>query len=180
MLRTEMDQRTAYLPLSRPLSRVSYYFGKWTGIAWFCALNLGLLTLVLYIALRVTGGGINFALVQATLLIWIESLMVSAIAMLISLFLRQGLAIMVCMAYLFLSHNHEQIDFLRKQAGESGAVFGMLKKLTPNAQVMLMDTRVYYDISLGDFEMFQRMLYGVAWALVFMMIGNAVFYRKNL
>jgi hypothetical protein len=43
-----------------------------------------------------------------------------------------------------------------------------------------MDTRVYYDIALGDFEMFQRILYGCAWALLFMLLGNAVFYRKNL
>jgi hypothetical protein len=180
LLRTEIDQRIAYLPLTRPVSRVSYYFGKWVGIALFCALNLLLLTLVLYIALRVTGGGFNHALAQATLLIWFESLLVSSIAMLVSLYLRQGLAIMVCMAYLFLSHNHEQIDFLRKQAGDSAPVFGLLKYLTPNAQILLMDTRVYYDIALGDFEMFQRILYGCAWALLFMLLGNAVFYRKNL
>ncbi len=180
MLRTEVEQRVAYLPLSRPVSRVSYFFGKWIGIAGFCALNLFLLSGVLLIALRVTGGGLNEALVQATVLIWCESLMVSAVALMLSLFFRQGLAVMISMAYLFLSHNHDQIEFLRKQAGESSLLFSLLKRLTPNGQVMLMDTRVYYDIALGDFEMFQRIAYGLAWALLFMLIGNAVFYRKNL
>lgn len=180
LLRTEMDQRIAYLPLSRPLSRVSFYFGKWAGVGLFCALNLTLLTLVLLIALRVTGGGFHLALIQATILIWFESLMVSAIAMLVSLFLRQGLSVMVCMAYLFLSHNHEQIEFLRKQAGEGSAVFGVLKLFTPNAQVLLMDTRVYYEITLSGFDLFQRVLYGLAWAILFMLVGNTVFYRKNL
>ena len=59
-------------------------------------------------------------------------------------------------------------------------MFSFIKQLTPNAQVLLMDTRVYYDITLSGFEMFQRMGYGLAWALLFMLIGNAVFYRKNL
>ncbi len=180
LLRSEVEQRVAYLPLSRPVSRVSYFFGKWLGIAWFCALNLLLLTAVLWIALRVTGGGVNEALIQATLLIWFESLLVSATAMLVSLFFRQGLSVMVCMAYLFLSHNHDQLEFLKKQAGDGSAVFSILKQLTPNAQVLLMDTRVYYDVALSDFEMIQRMGYGLAWAMLFMLIGNAVFYRKNL
>ncbi len=180
LLRSEVEQRVAYLPLSRPVSRVSYFFGKWIGISWFCGVNLMLLTGVLWVALSVTGGGVNEALIQATLLIWIESLMVSAIAMLVSLFFRQGLSVMVCMAYLFLSHNHDQLDFLKKQAGDGSPVFSLLMQLTPNGQVLLMDTRVYYDVALGGFEMVQRMGYGLAWALLFMLIGNAVFYRKNL
>jgi hypothetical protein len=100
--------------------------------------------------------------------------------MLVSLFFRQGLSVMVCMAYLFLSHNHDQIEFLKKQAGDSSFVFSLLKQMTPNAQVMLMDTRVYYDVALSDFELIQRMGYGLAWSVLFMLIGNAVFYRKNL
>ncbi len=180
LLRSEVEQRVAYLPLSRPVSRVSYFFGKWLGILWFCAVNLLLLTMVLWIALRVTGGGVNEALIQATLLIWVESWVVSATAMLVSLFFRQGLSVMVCMAYLFLSHNHDQLDFLKNQAGEGSPVFSLLKQLTPNGQVLLMDTRVYYDVALGGFELIQRMGYGLAWALLFMLIGNAVFYRKNL
>jgi hypothetical protein len=106
--------------------------------------------------------------------------MVSALAMTVALLLRQGLAVMVCMSYLFLSHNHEQIEFLRKQAGESGLVFDLLKMLTPNTQVLLLDTRVYYDVPLGAFELMQRMTYGVLWASLFILIGNAIFYRKNL
>jgi len=180
LLRSEVEQRIAYLPLSRPVSRVSYFFGKWVGISWFCAVNLFLLSLILWVALRVTGGGINEALIQATLLIWFESLIVSAFAMLISLFLRQGLSVMVCMAYVFLSHNHDQLEFLKKQAGDNALAFSLLKQMTPNAQVLLMDTRIYYDISLSGFDMIQRMGYGLAWAMLFMLIGNAAFYRKNL
>ncbi len=180
LLRSEVEQRIAYLPLSRPVSRVSYFFGKWIGISLFCAVNLFLLSVILWVALKVTGGGINEALGQATLLIWFESLLVSAFAMLISLFFRQGLSVMVCMAYVFLSHNHDQLDFLRKQAGDNALAFSLLKQVTPNSQVLLMDTRIYYDISLSGFDMVQRMGYGLAWAMLFMLIGNAVFYRKNL
>ena len=180
LLRSEVEQRISYLPLSRPVSRVSYFFGKWIGIASFCALNLLLLTGVLYVALRVTDGEFNWALVQATALIWAETLMVSSVAMLLSIFFRQGLSMMMCLSYLFLSHNHEQIEFLKKQAGESGFIFEALKSMTPNAQVMLLDTRVYYDIPLSGFELFQRMGYGVLWAMFFMLLGNAFFYRRNI
>ena len=180
VLRTEIEQRTCYLPLSRPISRVSYFYGKWLGIAAFTFLNLALLSAVLGAGLHVTGGHINVAFFQSAFLIWIESLLVSALAITVSLFLRQGLTAMVCMAYLFLAHNHEQMDFLKKQGSDETGVFIFLKMLTPDAQVLLMDTRVYYELPLSGFELFQRTGYGLLWTSFFLLVGNAFFYRKNL
>ena len=179
-IRIEIDQRTCYLPLSKPISRTSYFYGKWAGIILFSALNVILLTIVLSIGLKITNGHVNLAFIQSAVLIWCETLLVSALALFLSLFLRQGLSAMVCMAYLFLGHNHEQMDFLLKQGSDKSGIFSLLKFLTPNAQVLLMDTRVYYDFPLSPFEFVERFGYGLLWTFFFLLIGNAVFYRKNL
>ena len=180
VIRNEIEQRTAYLTLSRPLSRVSYFFGKWFGITLFTALNLMLLTAVLIIGLRITGGHENLAFFQSLLLIWTETMMVSAIALLLSLFLRPGLSIMVTVSYLFLSHNHDQIEFLKSQGSDGTGIFSLIHYLTPNGQVLLLDTRVYYDLPLSFLECASRMGYGLLWTFFFLLIGNAFFYRKNL
>jgi hypothetical protein len=179
-IRLETEQRTCYLPLSKPISRSSYFYGKWLGIVLFSALNVILLTWVLSIGLRITSGHVNTAFFQSAILIWCETLLVSSLALLLSLFLRQGLSAMICIAYLFLGHNHEQMDFLIKQGSDKGGIFELIKFITPNAQLLLMDTRVYYDMPLSSFEFAERFGYGLLWAFFFLLIGNAVFYRKNL
>jgi hypothetical protein len=179
-IRNEVEQRTAYLPLSRPISRTSYYYGKWLGISLFTFLNTLLLTLVLVFGLYLTGGHANLAFVQSAVLIWCETLLVSSLSLLLSLYLRQGLSAMVCMAYLFLGHNHDQMDFLKAQGSEGGGIFSFIKWVTPNTQALLMDTRAFYDSPLTAVEFSQRFGYGFMWALFFLLIGNALFYRKNL
>jgi hypothetical protein len=179
-IRNEVDQRICYLPLARPVSRVSYYYGKWLGIIFFTGLNVVLLTAVLTIGLRMTGGHTNLAFAESVALIWCESLLVSALALLLSLFLRQGLSAMVCLAYLFLSHNHDQMDFLKAQGSDGIGAFSFIKAVTPNAQAFLMDTRAYYDFPLSLFEFVERFGYGLLWTAFFLLLGNAIFYRKNL
>ena len=84
---------------------------------------------------------------------------------------------MVTLSYFFIAHNHEQMRFLSHQASP---IFALFAQVTPDGQVFLMDTRVYYEMPLAALEWAQRMGYGFLWALFFMLIGNAVFYRKNL
>ncbi len=180
VLRNEVEQRTCYLPLTRPVSRASYFMGKWIGVISFTAINLLLLTLILGIGLRMVDGQVNLAFGQSVMLIWIETLFIAALSLFLSLFLRQGLSNMVCMAYLFLSHNHEQISYLKAQGSDAGGLFTLFEHFTPNAQLLLMDTRVYYDSPLTSLELFTRMGYGILWALFFLLLGNAFFYRKNL
>jgi|GEM_PF-2210991 len=175
MLRKEIDDRTAYLPLSRPVSRPCYYFSKWCGIAGFLGLNLILLTAVLCVGLQLTGGHPTLALFQQMILIGVEAWIVAALSLWLSLFLRQGIAIMVSLAFLFLSHNHGPLALIN-----IGWIKNALSVLTPDGRWFLLDTRVYYEMPLHWGGLAQRFGYGLLWAIFFILIGNAFFYRKNL
>lgn len=182
-IRAEAEERTAYLTLSRPVSRATYYFGKWFGIACFTALNLALLTGVLLVGLHFTGGAASFALFQGVVLLFVETLLVSAVAIFFSLLLRQGLAAMSTVAFAFLSHNHEQFRFLQEKSLEGGGGapwVSLFSALTPDAQAFLMDTRIYYGQPLEPRDWVLRCAYGIGWALMFILVGNALFFRKNL
>lgn len=86
MIRREVDDRTVYLPLSRPISRATYYLSRWCGIVGFLFVNLLLLTAILCVGLEFTGGHSTLAMFQAFFLIWIEAWVVSALALWLSLF----------------------------------------------------------------------------------------------
>jgi len=178
MVKQEIDQRTLYPTLVKPISRVTYYFAKWLGIALFLGLNLILLTLVLMGGLHLTGGAIHGVLFQALSLTWVESMMIAAAALLSSLFFTSSLTVMCTLAFLFIAHNREQIQFLNEHG--QATLLGRIQFIFPKAQYFLLDTRVYYDLGLSTAEWIQRAGYGAIWILFFLLIGNAVFYRKNL
>jgi ABC-type Na+ efflux pump permease subunit len=180
VLRNEIENRTLYLPLSRPISRANYYFSKWCGIAGFLLLNLALLTAILCIGLELTGGHATWVMFQSMILIWAESLVVTSLALGLSLFLRPGLTVMLSLAYFFLSHNHEQLAFIQQQGKSTSGLLSILQTITPDGQVFLLDTRVYYEQALNTGELAMRFGYGLLWALFFILLGNAFFYRKNL
>jgi len=139
-LRSELEQRTAYLILARPLSRTVFYFGKWSGVVLFLSLNLALLALILTGALYYIGGHVTLAFFQAVVLTLAEASMVAALALFLSLFFRPGISTMITLSYLFLSHNHEQLEYLRQKG--AGGLLPLFMQLTPDAQAWLMDTRV--------------------------------------
>jgi hypothetical protein len=177
-LRAELEQRTAYLILARPVSRSVFYIGKWAGLVVFLSLNLSLLMLILTGALYYIGGHITFTFFQAAVLMLAEASMVAALALALSLVFRPGISAMMTFSYLFLSHNHEQLEYLRQKG--AGGLLPIFLEATPDAQAWLMDTRVYYEQPLQFGEWMLRAGYGLGWALVFLFLGNAFFYRKNL
>ncbi len=177
-IRLESESRLVYPILARPVSRVVYYFSRWLGVSVFLLFNLFLLTLVLWVGLQATGGGVNLALIQAMGLIWVESVFVVALATFFSMFFKPGLSVMSVITYVFISHNHEQLAFLTQKGG--GAGFTLMQNLTPDLSALFLDMRVYYDQPLSASEFFLRAGYGFGWALMFILIGNAIYFRKNL
>jgi len=177
-LRTEIEDRTSYLILSRPVHRSAYYVSKWFGIGIFSFLYAGVLSAFLVAGLKVVGGGGSIGFFQSMGLLWIESLIAASIALLLSLFLKPGLSSVSVLAVLFLGHNHEQLVFLKNKGGSP--LLSVLQGITPDLSVLLMDTRVYYELPLSASEFLLRAGYGMGWSLVFVFLGNAVFFRKNL
>ena len=146
----------------------------------FLFLNLVLLAGVLILGLYLTGGRPNFALGQALSLIWLEAWLMSAFSLWCSLLLSPALTMMTAAAFLFISHNQEQIQFLKSQDAPGASGLQVLSHFFPRADQWWMDTRVFYELPLSFSEWGTRFGYGLIWVFIFILIGNAFFYRKNI
>ncbi len=182
-IHAEIEQRTAGPVLARPVSRSAYFFGKWAGILAFSALNLALLYGILAIGVREAGVSFSapffLAFLQSFGLILAESAVVSALALFCSLFFRPGITVLIALSFFFIAHNHPQLALIAKEGG-GGGILPLLMRVTPDGGAWLMDLRVYYQQPLEAFDWMLRVGYGLGWALLFALAGNAVFYRKNL
>ena len=180
VIRTEIDQRTIYLPISRPLSRTHYFFGKVAGVSVFLISNLLLLTFILIGSIHYVGGEYHPVLYQWAILTWVESLMTLGLSLVLSFWIRPALNVMTVMTFLFLSHNHEQMQILQEQAEHGRSLFQVLSHLTPDGSIFFLDTRIYYDLPLECSELILRCGYGLLWTVAFSVLANALFFRRNL
>lgn len=179
-LRQEIESKTIYLILTRPVSRTSFFIGRFLGMSGFIFMNFVILSIILNASVKVAGGHLSSAFFQSALLTYLESLILLAASLMLSFWFRPALVYMVNLALIFLGHNHQMILSLQANPETRSALFEVLGKLTPNFSMFLMSDRVYYKEALvpGDFA--SALLYGLVWLLFFLLIGNAVFSRKNL
>jgi ABC-type transport system involved in multi-copper enzyme maturation permease subunit len=100
----EMEQRTIYLILSKPIRRWEFVLGKYLGLACTLAINVLLMSLTLWAVDLVIEGRIDFALAPAILLIYMEILLIVAFALLFSTFTSPTLSAVYTLIVFVVGH----------------------------------------------------------------------------
>ena len=88
----EMDKRTLYSLLPKPISRAQFLLGKYFGLCLTLAVNVLVMTVGLYLVLLVMDEPIDFGLLQAIFLIYLQLGVLVAVALLFSTFTSSILA----------------------------------------------------------------------------------------
>ena len=171
--RQEIESKTIYLFLARPLSRFEFFCGRILGMTIFIAFNYAILSVVLMLAVKFALGVFSAAFFQSLVFTLLESLLLLSASVLFAFWFAPAIVFMVMIAMLFLGHNHELIGAMKEP-------FIHLNQLTPNLGVLQMTNRVYYEEVLSSSMFLNGALYALMWILFFLLIGNAVFSKKNL
>jgi ABC-type transport system involved in multi-copper enzyme maturation permease subunit len=99
----EIKDHTAYVILTRPVSRAEFLIGKISGLALLLLLNAAVLGTVSLVNFSLLGGEINTPIVMAIFLSFLESMIILLISVLISLIANVSLTIIVSSCIYILS-----------------------------------------------------------------------------
>ena len=86
MVYKEIERKTLYALIPKPIRRWHFVAGKYLGLALTLAIQVALMSLVLFVALWVQGSGPDGPLVRAIVLLYAQVLVVTALAMFFSTF----------------------------------------------------------------------------------------------
>lgn len=86
LVHKEIDRKTVYALIPKPIRRWEFIVGKFIGMLLTLAAQMLLMTLVLWLTLRVQGGSFDGIIVRALLLLFVQVLVVTAIAVFFSTF----------------------------------------------------------------------------------------------
>jgi ABC-type transport system involved in multi-copper enzyme maturation permease subunit len=82
----EIERRTIYTILARPITRVQFILGKYLGLVWILAVNIAIMFAMFLLTIWFSGNIVHWSLFQAIQLILVETLLVTAMAMFFSTF----------------------------------------------------------------------------------------------
>lgn len=180
----DIERKTIYPILSRPLGRVTYLGGQFLGTATLVGGSVFLLTVCLGLGISSLSHEWNSNLFAAAWGYSLESALVVAICMCFSVFASPPLAgVLGFFVYTVGGMPNAFIQFfLREDRGApwlADAVEG-LQRLVPNFAIFRLKYPVVHSFQIHPEYHFAETLYAFVWILMFLLIAGIRFESKDL
>jgi ABC-type transport system involved in multi-copper enzyme maturation permease subunit len=142
----EIERRSLYPLIAKPVTRGEFLLGKFAGLAFTLAVNTTVMTFGLLATLWATGRGLNLGLLRAIYPIFLGLLVVVALALLFSTLTSSALASICTVCTVVL--------------GRYSDVIKNMKQVVPDAPGWLVSSLYYALPNFRNFDFKDRVVYG--------------------
>jgi ABC-type transport system involved in multi-copper enzyme maturation permease subunit len=187
LLYKELDLKTVYTILPKPLWRWEFVLGKWLGMLLTLAVQMGVMGAVLALVLAAEGGRFDVATAKAVWLLFINVMMVTSIAVFFSAFSSPFLSGFFALGCFVVGRSVPDIRALGTKLGAgSRAVLNVLCDVMPNmhlfypsgAIVGAEQVSVHRDFVGMDYIL-STTGYGLCYSLVVLLLAMLVFRKRD-
>lgn len=182
LISREVDSRTVYNILAKPVPRWQFLIGKYLGLLATVAMNLALMTVVLLALTAVYLRELDPGLLFAAAMTLLEMALLTAFATLFAVLTRPMLGTVFTLAVFVIGHVVEDIWLLTQHAG-SGLVRPLVAALyavLPNLERFNFKTEVVHDLGISSGEVVLTVIYGLAYTAMVLVLACARFRTKDL
>lgn len=178
----EIDSRTVYYILAKPVRRWQFLVGKYLGLVAVVAVNLVLMTVVLLVFVWLYGGGFDPRLALATAFIGAEMALLVAFAVLFSVLTKPILGSVFTLSVFIVGHVSQDLWLLtRHLPGSIGrTVVSVLYYVIPNLERFNFKTEVVHGLAISPAALAWAAVYGVAFTVAVLLLAALRFERRDL
>ena len=177
----EIDKKTIYTLLAKPLHRAEFILGKFLGLVltlfvMTAAMTLIFLAIVYAHTLKFEGG-----LLVAVAYIFIELVLVTAVAVLFSSFSTPILSSLFALAFTLIGHLSWGLDLIIKkmEPGTGRALLRALFLVLPDLENFNFKTEVVHGLPIPPAIYLTSFLYGVCYTAFILGLAVLVFRRRD-
>jgi len=176
----EIERRTVYTLVSKPIRRSQFILGKYLGLVLVLAVNVAVMTACFY-GLLIAKGWMDFAITRAIVLIFAELMLVTAIAILFSSFSTPILSSLFTVTFYIIGHLSWGLLLLADRIqGELGRnVCRLLYRLLPNLEAMNVKGMVVHGIDVPPSQVVFACLYGAAYTVIVLALAVMIFRKRD-
>ena len=181
LLAKEVERRTLYFVLSKPVSRAIVVMSKFLGLNAIIALNSAAMLALVMAILRGNAFALPSELAASALGSFAEAMILSAFAILFSTFTTPALAAGFSLAIFLVGHLVNQVDFLAARVGGAFKVFGsVLKVVMPDFELLNFKMQAVEHVHVSGPELAHACLYAVGYSGVILILASCVFHARDL
>ena len=178
----EVERRTIFPTLAKPLTRTSFVLGRYLGLVAVLVGNVCLMLAVLASVLKLAGYNLSFAAVAAVLLIAVELALLAAVAMLFSSFSTPMLASGFSLSFFLIGHLLGDLrTFADRSTSETAKqVSAVFYRLLPDLELLNLKSRAANGLEVDGRFVAASAAYGLGYAAVLIVLGILIFSRRDL
>jgi len=177
----EIEKKTIYSIVSKPVSRIEFVLGKFLGLSLTVLVTTFLMSLFSFIVVLLQSGNMRFSLFFVSGMIYLELLLLIAIAILFSSFTTPTLSAIFALSFFFLGHLSPQLKFFGMKAKSNFLKYAALSiyYLLPNLENFNFKNSVLYGISFDFFHLMYVVVYWLVEICLLILITNIIFRRRD-
>jgi ABC-type transport system involved in multi-copper enzyme maturation permease subunit len=182
LVHKEIQRRTIYILLAKPISRRDFVIGKYLGLAAVIALNVAVMTAALIALLAVFAtAGIPWGVLVAVLLILVELMVVTAVAVLFSTFSTPTLSAMLTLGVWLIGRFSSDLVALTRES-ENPVLDGVVTAVhvvLPNLEKFDVKALVVYGVGIEPAYVAAAVAYGLCYAGFLVGLATFIFERRD-
>lgn len=182
LLSKEIESRTVYMIISRPVPRYAFILGKLAGLLGIQALNVLILSVMTITSSLLLGGEISSLLLWAIIFIFIESVLLLLVVVLTSLLTNNILAVLFSVILLLLGHaikETQEISFVKATPILKG-ILDVYHFILPAFHKLNLKDFILYEKELSLSYLLPNLIYGLTYSTALLMFIIFIFNRKNI
>lgn len=177
----ELERRTLYVVLSKPVGRSAVIIGKCLGLFAALGLMMALMGAVFYAMLLFVRVPPTPWFAVSLLASAFEACLIAALAMLFSLLTSPTLAALYSLVVFLIGHQTDVIRaFGERASGGARLVTELIYRLVPNLEALNLKNDVVYGMVPALPQLLASLAYGLAWIVALMGLSVLIFRRKEL
>ena len=177
----EIDKKTIFTLLSKPIQRWQFLVGKFFGLVLTLFILTALMSLIFLVILFLHTFHVEGRLLLAILFIFIELVLITAVAILFSCFSTPILSSIFALSFYVIGHFSWGLEPLIRRArpGAARTALQVLSTLLPDLENFNFKTEVVHGLTVEPKYYLFSALYGLAYTLFVLVLAVLVFKKRD-
>ncbi len=182
LIHGEVDRRTIYTILSKPVTRSEFLLGKFIGLLLTVWLQLCLMALAFAAVSLLAGAPLDLGYAAALFLVGIELMVVVAVATLFSSFSTPMLSAFFTLGIYALGHLSRNLYFLGQESEVENVrrAATLIYRLLPDLETFNLSIQAVHALPIPAAEVGWAVLYGLAYTTALLALAAYIFNRRDL
>ncbi len=181
LIHNEVDRRTIFTILSKPVSRTEFLVGKWAGLTITVWLQLVLMAFAFAIVSWMANAPLGSEHIAAIGLIGLELMLLVAIATLFSSFTTPMLAALFTVGFWMIGHLSRDLRALGEQSEVESVTMmsNFIFLVLPDFEVFNKTLEAVHGLPIPGAEIRMALVYALGYTVCTLLLGSAIFSRRD-